>query len=752
MKFACIISIVLIIISLFSVNSFPSSQAQPNNSSCKVEILGGQPNMYLGQYVNLIANVSGAEPRNYAWMVEGPIIKDYDDNVYNSTLFSVSQSLEDPTLMSSSDFQKRDIQFYWKPNATTLNRNVTVQIETTNGGLCKDSKIFTVQKGNDIDHQAEDFYVEQNHQLPDPFGDPDSTRILSQHAQWHVDYPSNDARYNNQGDLFFDFHRLFIAHFNAWRAEFGYPPIVVWDPNTPIPEGPDIDHVSRELWGVDYYPNLNQSLPEYFKKQNVNDGPNDRPISTKPNMPNIPRDCEVEDASQPPWPTVQDAIGDFEPDQELLGCALTHPFHNTIHGRIGQCILDTTGMACSDKVGDMASILRSPADPIFWRFHTFIDNVSVNRFFPTSFGENITAEAVAADEAPSQVNDTTTPRVVYQNPFRLYPFLTELPVISEQERDLFGITNIPAISAEFSEPVSGVRPQDFRVNGSPATQVNGTGAGPYVFIGFNSPQAGRINVTLSSGNITDTAGNKFDGTSWEYVLVDPNKDSDRDGAMDGLEVNLLRTDPTNPDNDEDSILDGVEATLPCLSPLYNDRHIMTMGGDIINATGSDSDSDGVTDVEEVRIQTDPCSAASIQDNSADEEVFSSATLNVVDALTPLAIQIQGINDATGLNSTLTYDSSTQQSTTIINGTKFNRQISDSDGLVKEIVNRSGFFNAETFYLPEPNSTDYSEFTVIATMNGRLHALYWTDASEGVPVGVKNLPYILAYILGTGRVF
>jgi hypothetical protein len=38
------------------------------------------------------------------------------------------------------------------------------------------------------------------------------------------------------------------------------------------------------------------------------------------------------------------------------------------------------------------------------------------------------------------------------------------------------------------------------------------------------------------------------------------------------------------------------------------------------------------------------------------------------------------------------------------------------------------------------------------MNGRLHALYWTDASEGVPVGVKNLPYILAYILGTGRVF
>ena len=748
------ISLALIIISLFSFNSFPSSQAQPNNSSCKVEIVGGSPNMYPGQRAIFTANViNGSANQNYTWIVEGPIVKDYDDNIYNSSLFSVSQSLEDPTPMSSNDFQKQDIEFYWQPNATRINRNVTVMVETTDGSECKDSKVFTVQKGNDIDHQAEDFYVEQNHPMPDPFGDPNSTRTLSQHAQWHIDYVPDEPSYNNQGDLFFDFHRVFIAHFNAWRADFGYPPIVAWDPNTAIPKGPDIDHASRELWGVEYYPNLNQSLPEYFKKQNLNDGPIDRPVATDPDMPNIPRDCEVADAPKPPWPTVQDAIGDFEPDQELLGCALTNPFHDSVHGNIGQCIPDATGMRCSDILGDMASILRSPADPIFWKFHTFIDNVSVNRFFPTSVRENISAAAIAADEAPSQVNDTTPPTIVYQNPFRLYPFLTELPVISEQEQDLFGISNIPAISAEFSEPVSGVRPQDFTINGSPATQVNGTGAGPYVFIGFNPPQAGSINVTLSSGNITDAAGNKFEGTSWEYVLVDPNKDNDRDGALDNLEVNLFRTDPTNPDNDDDTIPDGVEATLPCLNPLYNNRHIMSMSGEIINATGSDSDSDGVTDVEEVRVQTDPCSAESVQDKSGDDEVLSLAAPINVDALTPpLAIQIQGRNDATGLNSTLTYDSSTEQATTIINGNEFNRQISDSDGQVKQIVNRSGLFNAETFYPPLPNSTDYTEFTVISTLNGKLHAVYWTDASEGVPVGVKNLPYILAYILGTGRVF
>lgn len=740
MNLASIILIIsLILISLCSVNSFSLSQAQPNNFSCKVEIIGGFPTMYPGQRAEFTTNViNGSDNQNYTWIVEGPIVKDYDDNVYNSTLFSVSQSLEDPTPMSSNDFQKPDIHFYWQLNATNSNRNVTVLVETTNGSACKDSKIFTVQKGNDIDHQAEDFYVEQNHPMPDPFGDPNSTRILSQHAQWHVNYQSSNASYNNQGDLFFDFHKVFIAHFNAWRSDFGYSPIVQWDPNSLIPQASDIDHASRELAGIEYYPNVNQSLPEYFKKQNLNDGPTDRPVSNISGT-NIPRPCEVADAPQSPWPSVQDAIGDFEPDQELLGCALTAPFHNSVHFWVGQCIPDATGQNCTDTLGDMSSTLRSPADPIFWRFHTFINNVSMDRFFPTSFGENISAARTVDELSSQQVNDTTPPRIIYQNPFRLYPFLTELPVISEQEKDLFGITNIPAISAEFSEPVSNVKPQDFKLNGSPATQVNGTGAGPYVFIGFKSPQFGPINVTLSSGNITDNAGNKFDGTSWQYMLVDANKDNDRDGAMDGLEVNLLRTDPTNSDSDGDTILDGVDAILPCLNPLYNNRHIMTMGGDIINATGSDSDSDGVTDVEEVRIQTDPCSAESIPATN-------------LDAPTQLAIQIQGTNDATGLNSTLTYDSASQQSTTIINGTKFNRQISDSDDLVKQIVNRSGFFNAKTSYLPAPNSTEYSEFTVNATLNGRVHTVYWTSVSEDVPAGIRNLPYILAYVLGTGRVF
>ena len=58
--------------------------AQTDNQGCKVEINGGAANMYPGQYTTLFANVTGQNVKNYTWTVEGPIIKDYDDNVYNS--------------------------------------------------------------------------------------------------------------------------------------------------------------------------------------------------------------------------------------------------------------------------------------------------------------------------------------------------------------------------------------------------------------------------------------------------------------------------------------------------------------------------------------------------------------------------------------------------------------------------------------------------------------------------------------------
>ena len=477
--------------------------------------------------------------------------------------------------MSPEDFHLSDISFYWQPNNTDPNRTVILKVETENNAVCGDSKEFNVAKNNDdINLQAEDFYVEQNHPVGLRSDGRNNTEVLQQHQQWHIDQRSIDESYSKKGSVFFDFHRLYLAHFNAWKALFGYQPIVEWNPSDPIPAGVEINHTKR-----------NQSaqpseLPPWFKYQPGAEGPENRSIffvRSFPGQDQLPSGhplensglnitfvgplppthpvaflnghtapmCEEMDYAPNPsgYPISQNALNDFEPNQNLLGCALTNPFHDSNHDELG------------GEEGDMGTTESSPSDPIFWRFHKFIDNVSVQRFFPPSpMGIASTADRDIAS------NDSTAPQIISQNPFREPGNLKSLPTISENEKGLFGISGVPAISVLFNEPVIGIKPNDFIVNGSPATQVKGTGLGPFVFIGFKAPETGTVNVTLSKGNITDIAGNKFEGTSWNYTLFKDNLDKDLDGLKDGLEIALWLTDPANPDSDDDTIPDGMETS------------------------------------------------------------------------------------------------------------------------------------------------------------------------------------------------
>ena len=67
-------------------------------------------------------------------------------------------------------------------------------------------------------------------------------------------------------------------------------------------------------------------------------------------------------------------------------------------------------------------------------------------------------------------------------------------------------------------------------------------------------------------------------------LVEDNQDKDNDGVEDGLEVNVLRTNPTIADTDNDGIPDGIEATTSCLNPLVSDSHSMKISSIGINET------------------------------------------------------------------------------------------------------------------------------------------------------------------------
>jgi hypothetical protein len=169
---------------------------------------------------------------------------------------------------------------------------------------------------------------------------------LAHHPLWHFLYQFNADSYNDNGNLFFDFHKIYFDHFDAWRKEVGYPNFTIWDPGTPLPIGIDVNHTNRN-------PSYDlQPLPTYFQIRPSGDGPIDRVSNSDP--------CEEFDKPKLPWPTKQDALNDFDPDLDLLGCALTHPYHNTVHVEVG---------------GDMSGTDSSPRDLVFWRWHKFVDNL-----------------------------------------------------------------------------------------------------------------------------------------------------------------------------------------------------------------------------------------------------------------------------------------------------------------------------------------------------------------------------------------
>jgi hypothetical protein len=670
---------------------------------CNVEIVGGMANMSPGEFVSLRAIVDGDFTiKNYTWNIEGPVVKDYDDDVLGG-----AYEVEDPTPLSAEDFHGSSIAFYWgKSNTTNQNRTVNVNVGTDNG-ICTDVRNYMVAiDTEDSNRQAEDFFVANRYMGVESERAPP---VLLQHNVWHFFYNFSNPSYNNNGDTFFKFHDIYIKHFDKWRSEFGYPIIEPWDPGNNIEIGVDMNHTERDR----VYNRV--ALPEWFKFHQQNTILENRTSNGNP--------CEEADAPVPPWPPKQNSLDDFDSNLKLLGCAFTDPFHNDVHGAIG---------------GHMSSTGTAPLDPIFWRWHKYANNVAEAR---SQFQVPVVLEGVFGI-API-LADVTAPRVVHQDPFILPPF-----------KD-----NLQRINVTFSEPVLGIAQNDLLVNGSPATIVNGSGTGPYVFTGFAEPSIGPVNVTLSSANITDISRNQFEGDFWEYILVDANDNIDGDGVSQELEVNLFGTDPTLDDSDGDRIIDGIEVSFPCLNALEDDSHVMNMTGSIINKTGRDTDNDGITNVNEVLNMTDPCSPQtkeSIQTEfPANDSVLEgiSPIITMSAPTNPLTIMIERTGNLAGENTRLMYNSATNEATSIVDGNKTTRPISAAnETIIQQIVNNSDFFAADSFYPPKSDSTSYSEFMAFISMGDTFHAVYWTDASEGVPETIRNLPFVLDEIAGSADAF
>ena len=180
----------------------------------------------------------------------------------------------------------------------------------------------------------------------------------------------------------------------------------------------------------------------------------------------------------------------------------------------------------------------------------------------------------------------------------------------------------------------------------------------------------------------------------------------------------------------------------------------------------DFDKDNKTNVDEFQNKTDPCSTDSSSQNAFTESDINLPNNNSIASLgnhlatadygkvindsnnktTPFTFVLKKTGGIAGIASQLQYHSVTKTLISTTNGNMSTKQVSLADEmLLKQTLNNSGFFESISFY-PPSEGADYFEYTLIATLNNKLNAVYWTDVSNGVPPGVQNLPFILSYIL------
>lgn len=164
--------------------------------------------------------------------------------------------------------------------------------------------------------------------------------------------------------------------------------------------------------------------------------------------------------------------------------------------------------------------------------------------------------------------------------------------------------DVSLVRVEFYAPVTGIKSHYLTVNGSAATRVSGEGEGLYTFSGYSLPDAGEVEIILKPGK--DLSSITFHEKTWRFHLFSPAGDDDGDGLINAMEFNLY-TDMTDADSDDDGIPDFYEASSPCLNPTLDEAHLMAYTGDVLPGD-DDADGDGLTNLEEFKQGTDPCSA------------------------------------------------------------------------------------------------------------------------------------------------
>jgi hypothetical protein len=303
------------------------------------------PTFNVGQQTTLTATTTGFSASSVAWTIPGPHLKDYNDNLgtQSGTVAPVAWST---TPLTAADLAAPSVTLYWKPSTAQRHplagppesRVVSVVVTAAGGVTCTASTTLTIERNlTDAAKQPEDLYT-STHRAPTTTN-PQFGSVIDEHMFWHQFVGGGS---DGSWLQFLAWHGYFLRRFDEWRAEFGYDRVAPWYPGRPLPTGPAFEHPASLR--LAYNPDDNR-IPTWFT---IAGGSATRPGGT------------------------QKKIGDFT-SHNSFSDAFEFSYHGQVHCNIGTSSAMADFFATSGPFFGSMCMASSPKDPMFWRWHGFID-------------------------------------------------------------------------------------------------------------------------------------------------------------------------------------------------------------------------------------------------------------------------------------------------------------------------------------------------------------------------------------------
>ncbi len=316
------------------------------------------PTFNVGQQTTLTATTSGFTAASFAWTIPGPFVKDYNDSLGTQTTPALATPLPwSTTPITATDLAASVVRLYWKPSAAQTYpltgppeaRVVSLTVTPSAGGSCTVSTTLMIERNlTDATKQPEDLFT-STHRAPTTTN-PQFGRVIDEHMYWHQFVGGGP---DGNWQQFLAWHGYFLRRFDDWRIEFGYDRVAPWYPGRPLPTGPAFDHPTslRLAFNAD-----NNRIPTWF--------------TTAGGTAARPQDPPTSPAAGTPFG--QRKVADFVTLNNFSD-AFEWTYHGQIHCRIGTSSATADFFATSGPFFGSMCMASSPKDPMFWRWHGFID-------------------------------------------------------------------------------------------------------------------------------------------------------------------------------------------------------------------------------------------------------------------------------------------------------------------------------------------------------------------------------------------